>query len=143
MMRRAGVRWSFTVLFVALSLVWLLSRWLGVRLATSDCTCISVRSGLLVWVRFYGPRQSYTGLNAGPFRPGEWCWWFQEVRGNFVRSWGMPLWVIVLPLGGGATAAWIARRGSVPGHCSRCGYDRRGLVGGAKCPECGTVPTRG
>jgi hypothetical protein len=28
------------------------------------------------------------------------------------------------------------------GRCTTCGYDRRGLAAGAKCPECGTVPRK-
>jgi hypothetical protein len=43
-----------------------------------------------------------------------------------------------------AAILWYrARRRFGPGRCVSCGYDRRGLVGGAdaKCPECGTPPT--
>jgi hypothetical protein len=45
-----------------------------------------------------------------------------------------------------AALLWYAdRRRFAPHQCKRCGYDRRGLVGGAdaKCPECGTVATSG
>jgi hypothetical protein len=45
----------------------------------------------------------------------------------------------VLGLGVGAARGrrfWRRRRG----RCQRCGYDLRGLSGGA-CPECGTATT--
>jgi hypothetical protein len=60
----------------------------------------------------------------------------------------VPLWLpLVLTL---APTAWLwgsevrRRRAVRAGSCPSCGYDRRGLVGGAdvKCPECGTVPTK-
>jgi hypothetical protein len=61
------------------------------------------------------------------------------------RPWlSIPCWtplVIVVPLA--FYLVWRDRRLSRPGRCEVCGYDRRGLVGGAdaKCPECGTVPS--
>jgi hypothetical protein len=45
-------------------------------------------------------------------------------------------------------AAWCAvhysrrRTRGVWGCCAVCGYCRRGLAADAKCPECGTVPTK-
>jgi hypothetical protein len=51
-----------------------------------------------------------------------------------------PVILTVIPVG---LLWWADRRCVRPGRCSGCGYDRRGLAAGAKCPECGTVRTRG
>ncbi|MBX9736310.1 MAG: hypothetical protein K2X32_05240 [Phycisphaerales bacterium] len=49
------------------------------------------------------------------------------------------IWAVVcgvFSLGARAPAVWRARRG----RCRACGYDRRGLLSMAVCPECGLVP---
>jgi hypothetical protein len=38
---------------------------------------------------------------------------------------------------------WTDRRRSGPHACGGCGYSRRGLAVGVKCPECGAVPKHG
>jgi hypothetical protein len=59
-------------------------------------------------------------------------------------SWGVgvtlayPLLVTTLL----AALLWhMDRRRFGPGHCGKCGYDRRGLAADAKCPECGAAPS--
>ncbi|HVU64865.1 MAG TPA: hypothetical protein VHC70_12870, partial [Phycisphaerales bacterium] len=47
------------------------------------------------------------------------------------------------------TTAWrldtLARRRARRGVnlCPKCGYDRAGIAGDAKCPECGALPVAG
>ena len=51
----------------------------------------------------------------------------------------VPLWIPLLLVGPLTVRALLrARRGPLPGHCRKCGYDLRGNISG-KCPECGTA----
>jgi len=43
---------------------------------------------------------------------------------------------LVWGIGQALLAGW-RKLGVKPGQCRRCGYDRRGLGAGARCPECG------
>jgi len=56
----------------------------------------------------------------------------------------IPLWLLMLPVVGGASLLWrasiIGARRRRHGVCRRCWYDRKGLVLEALCPECGAVP---
>lgn len=49
----------------------------------------------------------------------------------------MPLGAAVVVSGWLDTRRWPS---SMSFRCSGCGYDRRGLAGGAVCPECGRRP---
>ncbi|MFT3686716.1 MAG: hypothetical protein QM783_17650 [Phycisphaerales bacterium] len=68
-------------------------------------------------------------------------WWRPEYsydNGTIGRFWivNVPLWIPAAVCGGGV---WWGRRLSrrfEKGACGACGYDVRGVVGGA-CPECG------
>jgi hypothetical protein len=76
--------------------------------------------------------------------------WDMVMEGNYMPL--LPRWpgfLVDVALYGCAVLLFLAGLGSArrfirhaAGRCSTCGYDRRGLVGGAdaKCPECGTVP---
>jgi hypothetical protein len=54
---------------------------------------------------------------------------------------GVPVWMFFLAAGVPTALAWRSvlrlRRRIAAGVCARCGYDRRGLAGSARCPECG------
>lgn len=55
----------------------------------------------------------------------------------------LPLWMPLAPFASAAAVLWwvhIRRQRAGPGMCPACRYDRRGLVGGAACPECGSKP---
>jgi hypothetical protein len=55
--------------------------------------------------------------------------------GGFLR---VPLWLPAVVVAAPTVVAWRRlRRAAVSGVCSACGYDRRGLPNGVKCPECG------
>ncbi len=66
-----------------------------------------------------------------------------SVRGAFYMVAAAPLWALAA-----VSAPWPARRLAVGmidrrrrrrGLCRQCGYDRRGLPPGGRCPECGAV----
>jgi hypothetical protein len=86
------------------------------------------------------------GLAGGDtsFRTG-WLWHAGFVWSNEPGGWDVGISVIypvaltLIP----AALLWYAdRRRPGPRACGGCGYDRRGLAVGAKCPECGTVPNK-
>lgn len=60
-------------------------------------------------------------------------------------TWLFPAWVPALPIALGAAGlyfwGWKAR--SVPGHCRKCGYDRRSIDAKSPCPECGRASKAG
>lgn len=87
-------------------------------------------------------------------------WWRWEAGEGYVADVGfisasrqgvesrivlVPLWLIAAILGGPLAWSWLrrrrVRRRVADGRCVKCGYDRRGLGGGAACPECGVVPS--
>lgn len=70
-------------------------------------------------------------------------WWIDW--GSFGARWyfGVPLWMPILICAIAAARAWrkevLERRRNSVGLCRGCGYDRRGIADGAKCPECGKL----
>jgi hypothetical protein len=59
----------------------------------------------------------------------------KRISANLTRGWTIPLHIPNLVLI--AAAVWLLRPGPPPGHCTKCGYDLRGLTPGP-CPECGS-----
>jgi hypothetical protein len=62
-----------------------------------------------------------------------------------IAAFAFPLWPLLIAA---LPPAWILWRPDLHAWrevrracCAKCGYDRRGLAAGARCPECGTVPT--
>ena len=84
-----------------------------------------------------------------PSAPGQmlpvWLWWFDLTHWTSPYGAGtvdqavIPLWVLFVALGALTSVVWRRhlRRGSMPGLCPACRYDRAGLSPGAPCPECG------
>ena len=69
---------------------------------------------------------------------------YREHNGGFTHTF-IPLWLPALLAAVVAIGAWrldiLARRRARITHCPKCGYDRAGIAGEAKCPECGASPT--
>lgn len=68
----------------------------------------------------------------------------RETESNWLHHWTsapgidgaqLPLWPLVLPLGGLGAFSWY-RSSVLPNGCCRCGYDLKGNQTGI-CPECG------
>jgi hypothetical protein len=86
---------------------------------------------------------------APPAREPLWRWWYStDLAATSARGWSqdeiaLPLWPAILLL---LILTLVlhyeprAKRRQRLGQCLACGYDRRGLPDGAKCPECGAVP---
>jgi hypothetical protein len=153
--RLMGVlRWSGTVVaagaFVLAALTAVLNFWI---LYTPTCSFYAVDGALQLSLgtNFRDQGGGWQGPSIEFVQQREALPWFLPHRdrwGPFVE-YSLPLWVPLVVCGLPAGLAWRRivhrrRRASV-GLCSECGYERRGLVGGAdtKCPECGTVPARG
>lgn len=89
--------------------------------------------------------------------PLEWSWGFKDGwRGGFLwnrvrdnHGVPLPIWTagvtLLYPFLLAAIPAglmWFTDRRVFGAHaCQKCGYDRRGLAAGAKCPECGVGPS--
>ena len=100
------------------------------------------------------PRASLERVEGGYWETLKVVWLFGADSGWFAGlkcvhwpwgwSVGVSLLYPVLLTAGPAALLWYAdRRRSAPGSCGRCGYDRRGLAVGVKCPECGATPGGG
>ena len=66
-----------------------------------------------------------------------WTFWLYDRPYGWVLV--IPLWVPFLVLScwpALAAVRWVRSRPR-PGCCAACGYDLRGSVGSASCPECG------
>jgi hypothetical protein len=56
----------------------------------------------------------------------------------------LPLWVPTAVMAGLTALGWrfdcLVRRRARLNLCPKCNYDRAGIAGDAKCPECGGSP---
>lgn len=71
----------------------------------------------------------------------DWWWfgWESDSNGWYI---GFPLWLPILlfsiwPVNN--MIHWVQNVSLQPGFCADCGYDLRGSVGSAACPECGAL----
>jgi hypothetical protein len=90
------------------------------------------RTGAWHWRAYYGMFGVY---NPDTWHAGVSFVWNSEQR-FLGSSLAYPVVLFTIP----AALLWyVDRRRFGPGQCKKCGYDRRGLAEGSKCPECGKV----
>jgi hypothetical protein len=142
---RATIRWLLTLVTLLL---------LGVMLRTCDC-CLEVRGPICdhrTLRVMHGYVAVVTEANNNFWTPGIQTLHLDRHDLEFVlgretslsgTSYYLPLLIpmlaTALPAGLMWRAAIIRRRKSRTGLCPACGYDRRGLAVGVKCPECGSA----
>jgi hypothetical protein len=150
---RKTIKWGGAAVTVLLLIAWLASIWRSFGVSTPAGGSVSVRFGML---NFDGPMfgagsrggQWYWGREHNPY-PFQWTLYrgteqSMNPPGAIYDDVGIPIWWLwgsTLLL---AASAWgldaIARRRARLNLCPKCNYDRAGIAGDAKCPECGRVP---
>lgn len=132
---------------------WLASGWwyAQVRAGFGEVKVSNGRVSLLVWNDQGGRLMKefgYKGDGVFAIAPGDRGWLAWADWGNAgrfasrpladVRYVRIPLWMLLVPIGGAALWRWaLLRRPARAGRCLACGYDLKGLAAGSGCPECG------
>lgn len=150
---RRMVKWGGAVVTVLLMVVWISSRWFVYTWAWSGGRYVLLAGGVV-----QGGRFAYTDPETEPDTAAYSARQFQRVN----RRWDdrvefrwrpamassymgptmeCPLWmpaavVAIVTLFAWRLDASAGRRGRL-NLCPKCGYDRAGIAGDARCPECG------
>jgi hypothetical protein len=157
-------KWVSTVLAIGLLALMVVGKWWNVigvyTLASGGIAHIIAGSGIVL----VGCRTENPGMPEGwsSDKSYEWTWawgdpppggmhmlcgFFYIYRPGKSAVAGMTMLYPVLAATAGAALLWRAdikarrRERAMANACASCGYDRRGLAGDVKCPECSTVPT--
>jgi hypothetical protein len=164
---RAALKWISTALAVLILATLVATRWYVVVfefVGTPDPTGnselridnreIRLSVGLITLTTYRGPRRLeraheppfgryFVRVNRSNWPGLRWRPVANTSYGREDRS-EVALWAPLVVMLAVAGFTWHAdiqgRQRTRAGACRSCGYDRRGLVGGAKCPECGTLP---
>lgn len=146
---RGGAKWGFTLIAAAFTAASLATLWVGFMFARATCSFLvgacscNCQFALNEHIVFY---ERFERVRRGQFpgTPPMLVSWQRRAMGNAevlnVRfSLAVPALLLLAP----AVVLWgpelRAARRSRKGRCPRCGYDRRGLVMDAPCPECGAT----
>lgn len=142
------MKWGGAVVTVLLLVVWVGSGWWS-AVAYRAYDFVGSVSGGRIAFSYWGPHpvpwkelKLASGLNRQPV-PFEW--WFEWTSDKSLGppltrlTVAVPIWSLVLLVGGLTTWLWRCDRRHVPGFCAKCGYDLRG-TDHAACPECGAPP---
>jgi hypothetical protein len=144
-MRRL-VLWACGLIFVLSAAGWVFTRFYQVLLFPSRHTGFQlIRGSVEFWFNsaLQGPGPSDQALAPALQLPWDW---FPSVGFGinptaFVID--VPLWLTAFLSATVALMVWRPWRLRIgEGCCPSCNYDRAGLAADAKCPECGTVPTK-
>jgi hypothetical protein len=153
---RKTIKWEGAAVTVLLVVVWIGSGWVYVtRGGATGSASIEVRAGAFTY--FYDAGQLAYARRRVPnyvLKSPTVAWGTNGYRvcPNWLPRWEMgkeitsievPLWVFTAAALLFTAVAWfldiLARRRSLT-HCPNCNYDRAGIAGDAKCPECGALP---
>jgi hypothetical protein len=120
---RKTIKWGGAAVTVLLLMVWVAALFWPFGWGGPPGRAVSFSGGQLMWGKAY------------TFEGG--------------RDWGIettfpvPLWLPAVAMLPPTLIAWrldaTARRSPV-NACRKCGYERTGLAGDVKCPECGAAP---
>jgi hypothetical protein len=163
---RKTIKWGGAAVTVLLVVVWIGSGWYAWYWQRKDGTAIGVAHGLF-WVTISDFKYDWTRMGAprhrfGPLStfvpdfgleiyvdPGVGPRFYDNTAsasgGNgplTTSSRGYFIWPLAAFSLMATGLAWgldsVARRRARVGRCPKCNYDRAGIPGNAKCPECGT-----
>ncbi len=140
---RLGVKWGGAILAAVFIGLLVHSRWATIGWSFPNGLSFGIEGGGL------GIAGGSLPQGFSPPPPGliylqndaSFKWWFDW--GSYSMRWyfSVPLWILILLSALSASWAWrrevLERRRNNVGLCCGCGYDRRGIEAGAKCPECG------
>jgi hypothetical protein len=144
---RKTIKWGGAVVTVLLVVVWIGSGWLQLvwyhGLSTTGVSVGTVWSE--TWQPPRGDGRRTDGWTIGSREaPFYMRWWFDRRASSIYSDWFAPLWPLTLTSALITCAAWrldtLARRAARLNLCPKCSYDRAGIAGDAKCPECGAMP---
>jgi hypothetical protein len=141
---RKTIKWGGAAVTVLLVVVWIGSGWVGGGWMSKRGAGLAVMPGrLVVSLQSFPFENEFGGWRSRiPREPMEW--WFEGGRGNFGWNVWVPIWLPAIMLGLASAAAWrrdhLVRRRARLNLCPKCNYDRAGIAGDAKCPECGSTP---
>jgi hypothetical protein len=151
---RKTIKWGGAAVTVLLVILWVGSRWVSVQWSDwrpgvsgtyGDGPVILVTQGLfkLSWGAYLWnpPAQQRWEFYRGSY----WTiWYFRWTRDRVGTFLAFPLWIPSVMTAITTALAWrldtFARRRARLNLCPKCNYDRAGIAGDAKCPECGALP---
>lgn len=146
-----AARWAALALWAAALFLWAVSRWWFANIAVDcgtvrvTCSVINGAAAIQWWSTPIGPH--WTGWFVSIDRSGRlvpaarWAENWTPTYEPWTSGDGqifIPHWLTAALLLAPALPFWWFRSRERAGHCAKCGYDLKGLPGGAVCPECGT-----
>ncbi len=141
---RKMVKWGGTLVSVVLLVVWVGSGWWYVQTVIPGGTLLQLGAGTAIVSRKAGLPRQFTGIHWMANRSHRFEWAARSGRLPDERYLVVPLWPPLITSVCAAGVAWrldfLTRRRARIGHCVKCNYNRAGLAGGARCPECGAMP---
>jgi hypothetical protein len=157
---RKWAKWACTAVAMMVLALTVASRWwmvsYGWRGSGGAPYHVGIGTGVVTYERNIAFEKRPTGWDLRASAGWQWGFVSAEIPGNQWRlgvyyysspgfGWALGVTLVYVAALASLPAAllWYAdRRRFGPHACSECGYDRRGLAADAKCPECGTVPTK-
>jgi hypothetical protein len=137
---RKTIKWGGAVVTVLLLVAWVGSGW-WVCARSGSHSILAVAAGdfeVHAWAGAPAPateRWIFGELGSRPRWSGGFTWVKNGIEAH------LPLWIPLIACGATTVVAFrfdaLARHRARQNLCPNCNYDRAGIAGDAKCPECG------
>lgn len=144
---RKTIKWGGVAVTVLLVVVWIGSGWRREYSAVSGRWDVFLLDGRVVVTKssqpvIFADRQAF--LARKPASTFSIVWGIDLESDSITWALYIPMWIPSLAVMLLALFAWrvdlLAHCRAKLNLCTRCGYDRAGILKDAKCPECGAVP---